>query len=208
MYTITGKGIEENGQGGGKGLTLTGEHLGNLALVQDGTAEELYIEVYHGPLHVVAAGYPMVVVDGGVALYVHEIMFGGKFAVKIGCLDTDVGTVGEALGCALYDGKHLGAHLVQSLLKNVENLFLQLVYLLEERSTVLNLCLWDALLDFRNLLAQRNGLLCDFITDFLNSGAQVIVAESLYLGICIQYGLYQGAVCLQVARLLVAEKLN
>ena len=208
VHTVAGKGIEEDGQGGGKGLTLTSEHLGNLALMQDGTAEELYVKVHHGPLHVVAASYPVVVVDGSVAIYVHEIVPGGKFAVEIGCLDTDVGTVGEALGCALYDGEHLGTHLVQSLFQNVKNLLLQFVYLLEEGSTVLNLCLWDAFLDFRNLLAQRGSLFCYLLADFMYTGTQFVIAQSLYLGICIQYGLYQGAVCLQVARLLVAEKFN
>ena len=208
MHAVSSEGIEEDGQGGGKGLALTGEHLGNLALVQDGTAEQLHVEVHHGPLHVVASGNPMVVVDGGVALYVHKVVLGGQFAVKVGCLHLDVGIVGKAVGSALYDGKDLCTHLVQSLLQDFQNILLQLVYLLEERGTVLNLCLWNTALDFFYLLTQGSGLLCNLTAYLLHTGTQVIVAESLYFWIYVQYGLDQRTVGLQVARLLVAKKFN
>ena len=49
MNTVTGKGIQEDGECSRKSLTFTREHLGNLTLVQYRTSEELYIKVYHIP---------------------------------------------------------------------------------------------------------------------------------------------------------------
>lgn len=135
-------------------------------------------------------------------------MLGGQFAVKVGCLHLDVGIVGKAVGSALYDGKDLCTHLVQSLLQDFQNILLQLVYLLEERGTVLNLCMWNTALDFFYLLTQGSGLLCNLTAYLLHTGTQVIVAESLYFWIYVQYGLDQRTVGLQVARLLVAKKFN
>ena len=56
------------------------------------TSEELNVEVYHVPLQVVAACHPVVVVDGLVALNVHEVVRGGEVAVEIRRGHDDVGT--------------------------------------------------------------------------------------------------------------------
>ena len=147
-------------------------------------------------------------VDSGIALYVHKVMLGGQFAVKICCLDADVGIICKALGSALYDGKHLGTSLVQGLFQYLQHFLLQLVYLLEEGGTVLNLCLWNTFLDFRYLLAQRHCLFRNGLTDFLNTGTQIVVAERLNSWIYVQHSLHKRTIGLEVARLLVAEEFN
>ena len=116
VYAVARQCVQEDGQRGHQRLTLTRGHLGYLALVQDGAAEELHVVVNHVPLRLVAAGHPVVVVDGLVALDVHEVMAGSQFAVEVGGRHLHVGVVGEALGGALHDGEGHGAHLLQGLL--------------------------------------------------------------------------------------------
>ena len=164
--------------------------------------------MHHSPLHVVTSGYPMVVINGCIAIYVHEIMLCSQLTIEVGCLNVDIGIVGKTVGGALYYGKHLSTNLVQSLLQLIQNVLLQLVYLLKERCTVLNLCLWDTLLNLCYLLTQGSSLLCYLLTYFRNTGTQLIITEGLYPWIYVQYGLHHGTVGLQVARLLVAEKFN
>ena len=141
----------------------------------------------------------MVVVYGCISIDVHEIVLCGQLAVEVSCFDTDVGVVGKALGSTLDYGKDFSACFVQSLFKNFQNLFLQFVYLLEEGSAVLNLCLWDALFDFCNLLAQGGRLFCNLLADFLNTVTKFVIAERLNLWICIQYSLHQWTIGFQVA---------
>ncbi len=208
MHAIAGESIEEHGQSGRKGLTLTGEHLGNLALMQYGAAEKLNIEVNHSPLHVVTAGHPVVVVHCCVAVYIHKVVPGGQVAVELCGLHTYLGIVGETLGGTLYYGKDLGTHFVQGRLQGLQDFLLQLVYLLEKRSTVLYLGLGNAGLDVSYLLTLRCSLVCYILPDLLHTGTQLIVAHGLHTGIGIQHGLYQRAVGLHVAGLLVSEQFN
>ena len=60
MNTIASQRVKENGKCSGKGLTLSGKHLGDFSLMQHCTSEQLHIKVNHSPLHVVSACYPMV----------------------------------------------------------------------------------------------------------------------------------------------------
>ena len=56
VYTVACEGVEEYGKCSHKSLSFTGCHLGNLAFVENDTAEQLYIVVYHVPYHLVSAG--------------------------------------------------------------------------------------------------------------------------------------------------------
>ena len=67
MNTITSQGIQEDRSCTYESLTLTGSHLRYLALVQNGTSEELYVVVYHVPYNFVTAGLPVVQEDSLVA---------------------------------------------------------------------------------------------------------------------------------------------
>ena len=146
VHAVASEGVEEYGQGSHEGLTLTRSHLGNLALVEHGAAEELHVVVDHVPHRLVAAGDPMVVVDGAVAVDVDEVVAGGQLAVEVGGGDDDVLVVGEAFGGRFHDGEGHGTNLVEHFLEHFKLLFLELVDFLEDRLAVLdgrlfNLCL-------------------------------------------------------------------
>ena len=129
VYAVTCKCIEEDGECGGEGLTFTREHLGNLALMQNGATEELDVEVNHVPLQVVATCYPVIVVDSLVAFDVNKVMRCGKVAVEVVCCDLDVFVCCKELCGSLYDGEYFSAFPVKSLLEGFEHVLLQLVYL-------------------------------------------------------------------------------
>ena len=210
MNTITGKGIQEYRKRSGKGLTFTCEHLGNLTLMQYGTSEELYIKVYHIPQKVITTSYPMVMVDGLIALYLYKIMSSSQLTVEVVSryLYNTVLSVSQTIGSTLNDGEHLGTSLIQGFLQNLQHILLQLVNLMEDRSTVLNICIRNTILQFLNLCAQVAGRILNTLLYLLRTGTQLIVAESLNLRINIQHALYKRAISLEVARLLVAKNLN
>ena len=74
MNAVACECVEEHGEGGDEGLTFTGSHFCNLALMQCDTAEELHVVVYHFPFQVVASCCPVVVVVGFVAFDCHEVV--------------------------------------------------------------------------------------------------------------------------------------
>ena len=74
VYTITCQCVEEDRGSTYESLTLTGSHLGNLTLMENNTTEELYVVVDHFPLHIVAAGSPVVVIDSLVTVDGHEVV--------------------------------------------------------------------------------------------------------------------------------------
>ena len=83
VYTVTGQGVEEYGEGSHEGLTFTGCHFGNLAFVQYDTTEELYVVVYHVPGNFITACHPMVFVDGLVAFDADKVLGSSQLAVEV-----------------------------------------------------------------------------------------------------------------------------
>ena len=81
--------VKEYRKGCDEGLTLTGRHLGDLALVEYYTADYLDVIMDHVPGNLVTAGDPVVLVDCdilSVALfYPYEILVNAEFTVKVGC---------------------------------------------------------------------------------------------------------------------------
>ena len=74
MHAVASQCVEEYRAGSHEGLTFTRCHLGNLALMEHGTADELHVIVYHLPLRIVAACGPMVVVYGLIAVDGDEVV--------------------------------------------------------------------------------------------------------------------------------------
>ena len=74
MHTVSCQGIKEYRECCHEGLSFTGSHLRNLSLMQYDTSEELYVVVDHFPLHIVAAGSPVVVIDSLVTVDGHEVV--------------------------------------------------------------------------------------------------------------------------------------
>ena len=208
MDAIARKSIQEDRQGGSKSLTLTSEHLGYLTLMQHCASKDLDIEVHHIPLHVISAGYPMVMVYGLVAIYFHKVMSGGQVAVEICCGDHYFFIMCEALGSTLDDGKHLGTGLIECLLQCIQHILLQLVYLLEDGCAVLYGCTWNAVLQLLYLLAKRCSRILDAFSNLLHPCTEFVIGQCLHRGICLNDHVHQWLVCLQVSRLLVSKYLG
>ena len=123
VNTVAREGIQEHRERSHEGLTFTRCHFRNLTLMEHGTTEELHVIVDHVPLQVVTAGHPMVVIDGLVAVDIHEVLGGSQFAVEIiGCNHYFL-ILGEAAGGLLHDAEGHGQHFVEGFLHIVEPLF-------------------------------------------------------------------------------------
>jgi len=137
---VARQGVQEHGQGSHEGLTFTRCHLGNLTLMQNDTTKQLNVVVDHFPLQVVATSGPMVMIDSLVAIDGDEVLagVGSQFTVEVGGRNDGLLVLGKAAGRLLDDGEHLGHHLVEGLLVNLEHFLLQLVDLGEDVGTLVN----------------------------------------------------------------------
>ena len=177
VYAIACEGVEEYGQRSHEGLTLTGSHLGNLALVQYHTTEKLHVVVHHVPDGLVATCLPVILVDGLVALDAHEILRGSQCTVHVGGGHGDLLVLGEELGGSLHDGKGFGQHLVKRLLVLVEYGGLELVDLVEELFALLDLGLLDLGLQLGDPVVLAGSRVLDALLQLLRLGAELVGGE-------------------------------
>ena len=139
MHALSCECVKEHGKGCNQGFTLTGCHFRNHAplllvgldtAVQDDTADELDIIVNHVPGNLVAAGNPVVLPNGLVALDGDEFAaFGCQLPVKICCSNLYGGVLRKAACGRLNYCKCLGKDFVQDDLDGVVLVLHQLVAL-------------------------------------------------------------------------------
>ena len=206
MYAVAGEGVKEYGECGDKGLTLASGHLGNLALVEHGTTEELDIIVHHVPQHVVAAGYPVVGVDGLVVLDAHKVLGRGKLTVEVGGGHHHLLVLREATGGLLHDAESHGEHLVKSLLVYLQYFLLYLVHLVEDGLALVDRCFLYLRLELFHFRPLFLGGVLNVFPDFHRAGAQLVMAERLYLRIDGFNTLHNRLYQLHVTSGLVAEE--
>ncbi len=206
---LAGQGVEVDGEGGHEGLTLAGSHLGNLAAVKHHTADELHVVVHHVPRDFVAAGHPVVLVEGAVALDGDGGVGGSEVAVAVGGGDLDGLVLRETLGRLLDDGEGLGQDIIEDLLGLVVRLLLQLVdafveaFLLADGHVVLRL---DALAHGGQLgLLGLDGQTY-LILELQRLGTQLVVAQRRDGGVHRQAGIEERLHGLHVALALVAKQ--
>ena len=116
MDSLAGEGVEEDRERSDEGLALAGGHLGDLALMEDGSADQLDIVVDHVPGDLVAAGDPVVLIDGGVALDVDEIVLDAEVTVELRGGNLYELVLRETARRGLHDGESLREDLVEALL--------------------------------------------------------------------------------------------
>ena len=130
--TFAGEGVEVDGQGSHEGLTFTGGHLSDLALMQHDTADDLAVVVHHVPSDHVAASHPAVLVVGLVAHDGDVLVFGCQLAIEVGGSHLHGLVFAEVFGGGLHHRERLGQDLVQRLFDVVELQLFQLVDLVVE----------------------------------------------------------------------------
>ena len=154
MYAVACECVEEHGQGGYKGLTLTCRHLGNLTLMEGNTAKHLHVVMYHLPLQVVAACCPMVMVDGVVAIDCDEVVLriGSQLTVEVSGSNHGLLVLCEST-CGVFHYAESHRHnVVERLLVNFESLFLQFVNLVEDAFALVDRRVFNLCLQFGNLV--------------------------------------------------------
>ena len=208
VHAVAGQCVKEDGQCSHEGLTLAGGHLGNLALMEHHAAEELHVVVHHLPFQVVAAGCPVVVVDGLVAIDGDKVLarVAGQFAVEVVGRDDGLLVLCEAACRLLDDGIDLGHHLVEGLLVFLEGLFLYLVYLGEDVGTFVDGGVLDGGLQAFYLLFLGFCGSLHLLSDFLCACSEGVIVQYLHLGRDSLYLLYERLYFLHIFRRLVAEQ--
>ncbi len=128
MHAFLRERAQEHRECGHKGLSFTGRHFGDFALVQNHTANELHIVVHHVPSDFIAACEPFVLPDGLVAIDGHEVAsLGGKVAVHFGGGHLHCFVGGETCCRFAHGGEHDREVRVELFFKGVENVFLVFV---------------------------------------------------------------------------------
>ena len=205
VYAVSGQCIEEYGQSSHQSLTFTGCHFRNLAFVQYHTAEQLYVVVYHVPYRIIAAGYPVVLVDGLIAFNTYEIFGSSQMAVELRSGYRDFFIFGKTLGGFLYDGKSSGQHLVQCFFVNIQYLFFQFVYLSKEFFAFFQFRVFNACFQFFHFGALFRCRVTDVCLQFFGFGTQGIIVQCGYFRISGFYFVYPRLYFLHVTGSLISE---
>ena len=147
------------------------------------TSKELNVKVYHIPQQVVTTGNPVIMIKSLVAIDLHKIMCCSQLTVEIvsSNLYHPILCMSQTLSSTLDDGKNLGTSLIKGFLKDFKHILLQFVNLVEDRSTVLNIGIGNAVFKFLNLSTQLAGRTLDTLFYLLGTGTQFIVVECLNL---------------------------
>ena len=133
MDTLAGQRIQENRQSSHESLSLTGGHLGYLALMQNDTAYKLHVVVDHVPGKRVSACHPSVVPISLVSLDPDVVMLGAELAVHVGSGHFDDLFLLEPAGSRLHHCESVGQHLVENFLYLIVDLLGKLVHLCGQR---------------------------------------------------------------------------
>ena len=178
VYTLACERIQEYRERSNESLALTCSHLGNLALMQDDTADDLHIIVHHIPGDLISAGDPVVLPQCLVTLDLYEIPGRAEITVEIICSNLHDRILREPAGCGLHDSECLRKNLVQHFLDLLIFLLHELVglgskfLLLAYRDVTLQM-----LLDFGNTLFKRLLALPDLLLQFLSSRSELVIRK-------------------------------
>ena len=179
MNTVARKSIEEDRKGGHKGLSFTRCHFGNLTFVENHATEQLNIVVNHVPLHVIASGNPVIVINGLIVFNGHKVVSSGQRAVEVGSRNHHLAVLSEATSRTLHDGEGFIHHLVELRLQSVEHFLLQFIDMVEHTLAVFERKGFNLLLlttDFGTQVV--NGML-NLVAQFLRLGTQGIVVKRI-----------------------------
>ena len=169
--------------------------------------KQLDVIVYHVPHCIVATGNPVMLPQCLVTVYDNKVMLGGQVTVKIRGGNLNLLVLRKAAGGILDYGKYVRENLIQNHLIAVHDLFLQLVYLIEQRLAILHLSLLYLSLKLLYAFLFRYYKVLDFAAYLLCCGTQLIIGQFFILGIRSLDFLHPRLNLLYVAGLLITKKL-
>ena len=198
VHALAGQRIQEHGQGCHQGFTLTGGHfcnhtalflVGFNATVQNDTADELDIVMYHVPSDLVTTGHPVVVPDGFLSVYFHEVLSGGsQVTVKIRSRYHHAFAFCETAGRALHNSEGLGQKLIEDFLNSVVLLLQQFVGLGGQLHFLLyGDIFFQFQLNLCNAVFKRLFHICNLLAKSRAAGTELIVGKGINFGVCGQY---------------------
>ena len=179
MDALACQGIEEHRKRSHEGFAFTGGHLGDLALMEHRTADQLHIVVHHIPGDHIAAGHPAVAPDGIVAVHVDEIVAGAQVTVEIGGLHADPLVFLETARRRFDDGEGFRKHFVENLFYLFVNGLDQFVQFRSQFLLAgdLHLGVGQLFTDLRHLLLFRRRIGAYFVAQCGALGTQAVVAQ-------------------------------
>ena len=141
------------------------------------TAEELDVVVHHVPFHLVASGYPMVLIDRLVAFDAYEVMAGRQVTIEIRRCDRNLFVLHETTRRILDDGKGFGQHLFQHFFILIGNLLFDFIYFRPDRFAFFQFFFVDSLTQFFDAFFLFAHVIPYALADVCRTGAQFIVRE-------------------------------
>ncbi len=150
--TVPGQGVQEYGQGGDQGFTLTGSHFRNLAFVQHHAAEELDIVMHHVPDDFISSSHPVVGIDGFVSLDADKVVRSCQVTVEGSGGHLDFRLLDKTAGRLPHNGEYIGQGVVQLRFQLIENSLLNLIDFVIPGFPVINVHLFDGNFQFLDAL--------------------------------------------------------
>ena len=209
MHPLARQSVKIDRQSGHKGLTLTSGHLSYLALVEDCAADELHVVVDHIPRNLVAAGHPVVVVVGLVALDIHAVESGTEVAVVVSRSHLHNLVLGEAASRFLNYRECLGKYLIEHFLCFVVRDFFEVLDMFVDFLFLAHghiILLLDTLAQLCELGFLRLNFLAYALLEFEGLCTEPVVGKLVDLRIGLKAGVEIGFHLLEVAVGLSAEK--
>ena len=209
MHAFAWQGVEVNGQCSHKGFTFTRCHLGNLALMQHRTADELNLVVAHVPLDDVATGRPAIVVASLVAHNLDTVAISGNVAIHLRGGHFHHLIILEAAGSLLHHRECLRQNLVKHFLRLVVRFFLQvfqfLIQILLLGHIHIVVCL-QIRLDFSDSIFLLFDGIVNQLSELLGLSTQFIIRQRFNRLVCFQNTVLDRLQFLHITRSLCTEQ--
>ncbi len=208
VNTIACEGIEEHWEGCHKCLTFTSSHLGNFALVQSDTTEDLNIVMNHVPFDLVTTCGPLVMVNGLITIYSNEVIgrVGSQFPIEVGSCYYGLCILFETACRVLHNAVSHGHDIIECLLKSFKHILVLLVDLDENRLALIDGSLFHLRLQLFNLILEWLGGSLNVGLYLLGLSTKLVVAQLFYIWIGLFYGLHQWLNQLHITARLVAKQ--
>ena len=176
--------------------------------MQHRAADKLHVVVHHIPCNLVAAGHPVVLVVGFVALDVHAVAGGAEVAVVVGGGHLHHLVLGKSASRLLDHRESLGQdgveHFLRLLIRCLLEMFNALVQFLFlfDRHVILVL---DTFFQLSQLGLFRLYLLADTLLEFEGFGSQLVIGQLMNLRIRLEARIQVGFHLFEVSVGLSAE---
>ena len=173
--------------------------------MQNDTTEQLYIVVYHVPDRIVTTGYPVILINGLIALDAYKVFCSSQLAVEISGGNYDFFIFRETFCGSLDDWESNGQYFVQCFFVFIQNFFFYLVDLCKDFFAVFQFQAFDTRFQFFHFRTFGGSRLMDIFFEFFRFGTECVVVQFLNLRVSSFDFLHPGLDFFHVSRGFVSE---